>query len=92
MARVAAACRREGAQAVWCAATHGVFSAGAAGVLEGAPIDRIVVTDSVPLSAHMNSDPLQKRLAVVSVANLLAQAIRCCHGGGSIAKLLEEGA
>ena len=92
MARVAAACRREGAQAVWCAATHGVFSAGAAGVLEGAPIDRIVVTDSVPLSAHMNSDPLQKRLAVVSVANLLAQAIRCCHGGGSIAKLLEDGA
>jgi ribose-phosphate pyrophosphokinase len=92
MARVAAACRNEGAQAVWCAATHGVFSTGAAGVLERAPIDRIVVTDSVPLPAHMSSDLMQKRLAVVSVANLVAQAIRCCHGGGSITKLLEEGA
>jgi len=92
MARVAAACRREGAMQVWCAATHGVFSPGAAGVLEGAPIDRIVVTDSVPLPAYMNADLLQKRVTVVSVANLVAQAIRCCHGGGSIAKLLEEGA
>ena len=92
MARVAAACRREGAKAVWCAATHGVFSAEAARVLESAPIDRIVVTDSVPLRAHMNSDLLQQRLTVVSVANLLAQAIRCCHEGGSIAKLLEDGA
>ncbi|HTO80274.1 MAG TPA: ribose-phosphate pyrophosphokinase [Methylocystis sp.] len=92
MARVAAACRREGAQAVWCAATHGVFSAGAASVLERAPIDRIVVTDSVPPPAAMNSGLLQKRLTIVSVASLLAQAIRCCHGGGSIAKLLEEGA
>ncbi len=92
MARVAAACRKEGAQAVWCAATHGVFSPGAASVLEGAPIDRLVVTDSVPLPAYMKSDLLQRRLTVVSVANLVAQAIRCCHGGGSIAKLLEDGA
>jgi ribose-phosphate pyrophosphokinase len=92
MARVAAACRREGAREVWCAATHGVFSAGAACVLENAPIDRLVVTDSVPLPAHMNSELLQKRLTVVSVANLVAQAIRCCHDGSSIAKLLEEGA
>ncbi|ARN80537.1 ribose-phosphate pyrophosphokinase [Methylocystis bryophila] len=92
MARVAAACRREGATEVWCAATHGVFSPAAAPVLESAPIDRLVVTDSVPLPSYMNSDLLQRRLTVVSVANLLAQAIRCCHEGGSIAKLLEEGA
>lgn len=92
MARVASACRREGATEIWCAATHGVFSSEAAHVLENAPIDRLVITDSVPLPTYMNRDVLQKRLAVVSVANLLAQAIRCCHGGGSITKLLGEGA
>jgi ribose-phosphate pyrophosphokinase len=92
MARVAAACRREGAKEVWCAATHGVFSRSASDVLESAPLDRVLVTDSVPLPTYMSSDLLTKRLTVVSIANLVAQAIRCCHEGGSIAKLLEEGA
>jgi len=92
MARVAGACRKEGAKQVWCAATHGVFSVEAAAALEAAPIDRIVITDSVPLPAYMRTETIQSRLAIVSVANLIAQAIRCCHTGGSIAKLLEEGA
>jgi len=92
MARVAAACRKEGAKEVWCAATHGVFSAHAVSVLKSAPIDRIVVTDSVSLPAYMDTEPLRRRLTVLSIANLVAQAIRCCHGGGSIVKLLEEGA
>ena len=92
MARVAAACHKHGATKVWCTATHGVFSPQAVGALEAAQIDRILVTDSVPLPAYMNTELLRSRLTVVSIANLVAQAIRCCHGGGSIARLLEEGA
>jgi len=92
MARVAAACRKNGAKEVWCAATHGVFSPNAAPVLEGAKIDRIVITDTVPLPGFMSTQGLQSHLTVLSVAPLLAQAIRCCHSGGSITKLLEAGA
>lgn len=92
MARVASACRKHGATQVWCAATHGVFSKGAAATLSQAPIDRIVITDSIPLPDFMTTTELKPRLSVVSVGNLVAQAIKCCHSGGSIAKLLEEGA
>ncbi len=88
MARVAKACRAHGAAEVWCLATHGVFSSGAAEVLNAAPIDRLVVTDTVrppPQAAALS------RLEIVSVAPLFAQAIRRCHEGGSIVELLERG-
>jgi ribose-phosphate pyrophosphokinase len=92
MARVAQACRKHGATQVWCAATHGVFSKGAVATLGAAPIDRIVITDTIPLPDFVASRELQPRLHVVSVANLVAEAIKRSHGGGSITKLLEEGA
>jgi ribose-phosphate pyrophosphokinase len=88
MARVAQACKQRGATKVWCAATHGVFSSGAAKTLGDAPIDRIVVTDTVPLPAFMT--PLQNRLSVVGAAKLFAQAIERCHNGGSLTELLED--
>ncbi len=90
MARVAQACRKHGAKQVWCAATHGVFSRGAAKTLEGAPIDRIVVTDTVPLPNFMRTPGLKNRVSVVSAAPLFAQAIERCHNGGSITKLLDD--
>jgi ribose-phosphate pyrophosphokinase len=91
MARVAEACRRHGATQVWCVATHGVFSQAAPATLERAPIDRIVITDSVPAPTFMERSELRSRMEIVSIAGLLAQAIKCCHCGGSIVRLLEEG-
>ena len=91
MARVARACHDRGATQIWCAATHGVFSPRAASVLREAPINRIVITNTVPLPLFMNAEPLKERLEVLSVTNLVAQAIKCCHVGGSITELLEEG-
>ncbi|WP_202620495.1 ribose-phosphate diphosphokinase [Methylocystis heyeri] len=88
MARVAQACKTRGATQVWCAATHGVFSSGAAKTLGGAPIDRIVVTDTVPLPAFMTA--LKDRLSVVGAARLFAQAIERCHNGGSLSQLIED--
>jgi ribose-phosphate pyrophosphokinase len=88
MARVAQACKTRGATHVWCAATHGVFSPGAAKTLGSAPIDRIVVTDTVPLPAFMAA--LQDRLCVVGAAALFAQAIERCHNGGSVSQLVED--
>jgi ribose-phosphate pyrophosphokinase len=90
VARTAAACRANGAARVWVAATHGVFSETAAAVLANAPIDRLIITDSVPLDPAV-ATALGDRLTVVSVAGLIAEAIRRLHANGSITQLLDEG-
>lgn len=87
MARVAAACRANGAVRVYLAATHAVFHAGAGKTLAGAPVDGIVVTDSVAPRPEAVA-ALGERLQVLSVAHLLAEAIARCHDGGSIVDLL----
>jgi len=91
MARTAAACREHGAAKIWLVATHGVFSSGAGAILRDAPIDHIVVADTVPLPPSMNTTDMKGRLAIVSVAGLVAEAIRRLHTGGSIVELLDEG-
>ncbi len=77
VARAAAACRRMGALTVTAAATHGLFTAGAALALEGL-VERLVVADTVP--PFRLEGPLREMLQVVSVAPLLAGAIRKLHG------------
>lgn len=88
MARVAALCRQKGASDISLAATHGLFSDGASKNLADAAISRIVVTDSVP--AGRLTGAAAGRLVVISVADLFAEAIRRCHGNGSIVELLQE--
>jgi ribose-phosphate pyrophosphokinase len=89
MARVAHACQTRGALQVWCAATHGLFASNAESALAEAPIDRIIVTDSVTQSRLPPS--LKERTTILSTVELVAEAIKRCHEGGSIIRLLEEG-
>jgi ribose-phosphate pyrophosphokinase len=91
MARTAAACRKHGAKKVWLVATHGAFSSGAAAILRDAPFDRLLISDTVPLPLGVNTTEMKGRLAIVSIAGLLAEAIRRLHSGGSIVELLENG-
>jgi ribose-phosphate pyrophosphokinase len=91
MARTAAACRKNGAERVLLVATHGLFSSGAEAVLREAPVDKIFVTDAVPLPRHVNLKSFGGRLSVISVSGLIGEAIWRCHVGGSIVELLEEG-
>jgi ribose-phosphate pyrophosphokinase len=66
-------------------ATHGVLSGDAVGRLVRAPIEEIVITDSIPL-------PPEKRhpkLKVLSVAPLLAEAIIRVHEDRSISELFK---
>ncbi len=90
VARTAAACRANGAARVWVAATHGVFSEKAAALLASATIDRLIITDSVPLDPAV-ATALGERLTLVSVAGLVGEAIRRLHTNGSITQLLDEG-
>ncbi len=92
IARTAATCREHGAAKVFAAATHAVFAATAPRILGAAPIDGLVVTDSIPLARDdATVEALKGRLTIIPLAALLAQAIRRQSAGGSIARLLEDG-
>jgi ribose-phosphate pyrophosphokinase len=73
----------QGAREVYCCATHGVFSGPAIERLRSAPIKELVVTDSIPF-------PEAKRLpnmTILSVAELLADAICRIHDSRSVSEL-----
>jgi ribose-phosphate pyrophosphokinase len=81
-ARVA---QQRGARAVYVCATHGVLAGDAVQKLRDAPIEQVIVTDSIPV-------PPEKRLPkikVLSVAPLLAEAIRRIHLNESVSQLFE---
>jgi ribose-phosphate pyrophosphokinase len=92
VARAATACRAHGAARVFVAATHGVFSTGAAETLLTAPIDGVAVTDAVPLQERdATAEALQDLLTIIPSASLFAEAIRRRHENGSITRLLMDG-
>jgi ribose-phosphate pyrophosphokinase len=79
--------RAHGAKRVYVCATHGVLCGPAVENLRKADIDQIAVTDSIPL-------PPAKQLPnikVISVAALLANAIRRIHEDQSISELFRDG-
>jgi ribose-phosphate pyrophosphokinase len=87
IARTAQALVEAGAEPAIVAVAHGVFSPDAAEKLAAAPIARLLVTDSIdPPRVDTAALPT---LEVVSAAGLVADAIACSSGGGSISALLE---
>jgi ribose-phosphate pyrophosphokinase len=51
--------------------------------LEGSPLEEVIVTNSIPLG----KDKLQPKMTVLSVAPLLAEAIRRIHDEESVSTL-----
>jgi ribose-phosphate pyrophosphokinase len=78
----AACCLERGARRVDAVAVHAVLS-GDVDRLGDSPIRSLVVTDSVPIPAAKRRDWIE----LVSVAPLLAEAIRAIHEGTSVSEL-----
>jgi ribose-phosphate pyrophosphokinase len=87
--RAARACRDRGARRVYAAASHGLFAGNANEVLSASPVERLVVTDTVP-GFRIRDPILAARVSRVATAGLFAEAIARLHGGGSIVELLER--
>jgi ribose-phosphate pyrophosphokinase len=77
--------RERGATAVYACATHGVFATGALAGLLDAPIERWIVTNTVPQPAEEGAAALQ----VLSVAPLLAESIQRIHDNLSVSGLFD---
>jgi ribose-phosphate pyrophosphokinase len=81
--KAAQALIENGASRVFASAVHGVLSGPALSRIENSPIDKLVVTNTIPPPAGASSD----KVVVLSVARLLAQAIRSIHEETSVSKL-----
>lgn len=75
--------KQAGAAEIYVMATHGILSQPALDRLQAAPIDRIVVTDTLPLPEGRKLDKLE----VVSVVPLMAEAIRAIYLDESVSKI-----
>ncbi|HBT77542.1 MAG TPA: ribose-phosphate diphosphokinase [Planctomycetaceae bacterium] len=77
--------KRYGAEKVYLAATHGVLCGNALENIRNAPIENILLTDTIPLPVEMIPN-----LTVMSVAPLLGEAIRRIHCHESVSRLFRE--
>jgi ribose-phosphate pyrophosphokinase len=83
--KAAHALKKNGAGRVLACAVHGVLSGPALQRLEAAPIDEVIITNTIPLSEEKQR--CCKKIRQLSVARLLGQAIRSIHEETSVSSL-----
>src|SRR5882762_2791535 len=82
--KAAIALKANGAGRVLACAVHGVLSGPAVDRIEKSPIDKLIVTNTIPLApAGVKSE----KIVVLSVARLLRQAIKSIHEETSVSSL-----
>jgi ribose-phosphate pyrophosphokinase len=82
--KAADALKQAGAARVLACAVHGVLSGPAIERIEAAPLDELLVTNTIPLSGDRANCT---KVKVLSVARLLGQAIRSIHEETSVSSL-----
>lgn len=80
--------KAKGAKEIHIAASHGVFAGKAVERLKKAPVDSIVVTDSIPVSEEKAKQ--LPNLKVLTIAPMLGEAIRRIHQHKSISAIFSE--
>ncbi|MGE0707168.1 MAG: ribose-phosphate diphosphokinase [Planctomycetota bacterium] len=84
ISKAAALLKEKGARKVYVMATHAVFCGRAVEKLRDAPIAEIIVTDTIPVTAPID------RLRVLSVAELLGEALHRIHTNKSVSTLFRQ--
>jgi ribose-phosphate pyrophosphokinase len=80
--------RDHGAKDIYVAATHAVFAPPAMERLAACDFTQIAVTDTIPVGSR--ADAIKDRLVVLSVADLLGEAIKRIHRNQSVSALFIE--
>ncbi len=81
----AAALLDQGAKAVWVGATHGIFSPPAFERIAAAPIEELVVTNTIPVPKGEGGG----KIKVLSVAPMFAAAINNVYNDASVSDLFD---
>jgi ribose-phosphate pyrophosphokinase len=82
--KAATALKANGADKIIACAVHGVLSGPAMERIEKSPIDKLIVTNTIPLTGEKAKDG---KIVVLSVARLLGQAIKSIHEETSVSSL-----
>ena len=77
--------KEKGAKAVYGLATHGIFSGPALERIEASAFEKVVVTNTAPIDTR----GITKKIEVLSVAQLLADAITAVANGNSLSAIFE---
>ncbi len=86
MVEAVGALKANGVKDIYAAVSHGILSGSAIAKLEGSKeLKELVITDSIPLSKEKQIS----KITAVTIASLLAEAIRRIHGEESISCLFD---
>ena len=86
LANAVHALKDRGASRVYAAATHALFSGPAVERLSTAPLEEMVVTNTI----HIPEEKRFPNLKILSVADLLSKAIDHVHSNESVSQLFES--
>jgi ribose-phosphate pyrophosphokinase len=78
------ALKREGARTVYAACTHAVLSGRALERIKASSLEKLVVTNTIPLNETATKEG---KIVPLSVAELFGEAIRRIHEGSSVSSL-----
>jgi ribose-phosphate pyrophosphokinase len=79
------ALKERGAKAVYASATHALLSGKASEKLSAAPLEEMVVTNTIDIPESRRFE----KLRILSVAGLLANSIQYIHSNESVSQLFE---
>jgi len=79
--------KERGAEKIYVGATHGVLAGEALERLEQAPIDEVVVTDTIPLTEETKK---LGSIKVLTVSSMLGEAIKRIHKNESVSSLFNN--
>jgi ribose-phosphate pyrophosphokinase len=79
--------RDNGAKEIYISATHAVFAPPALERLANCPFTKLAVTDTIPIGNRC--DAIKDRMTVLSVADLLGEAIHRIHHNASVSALFK---
>jgi len=82
--QAALALKEKGAKRVFAAATHGVLSGPAIERLNNSVLEKVIITDTIPIGDKKEKCP---KIEVLTVAHLLGEAIKRIHEETSISSL-----
>jgi ribose-phosphate pyrophosphokinase len=84
LTHAAAALKEHGAKRIYACASHGVLSGPAIERINASAIEEVIITDTIPFGSKA---ALTGKIKVLSVADLLAEAIRRIHEDESVSSL-----
>lgn len=84
MTKTVEALRKNGAKKIYAACTHGILSGKAVERINGSLLEKIFISDTVPLDEEKTKGT---KITVLSVSQLFAQAIESIYNETSVSKL-----